>query len=118
MKDLRNTFRPEFLNRVDNVIVFHQLTRENIKKIASNMIKTVSIRLKDLGIGLDVTEEALDKLAKQGFDPVYGARPLRRTIQSAIEDSVAEKMLEGVLKTGDTAVATLENDKIVVNKTN
>jgi len=116
MKDLRSTFRPEFLNRVDSVIVFHQLSREDIKKIASNMIATVAARLEGLGIGLDVTEEALDKLAEQGFDPVYGARPLRRTIQSVIEDTVAEKMLEGVLKTGDTAAAVLENDKIVVNK--
>jgi len=80
------------------------------------MIATVAARLEGLGIGLDVTEEALDKLAEQGFDPVYGARPLRRTIQSVIEDTVAEKMLEGVLKTGDTAAAVLENDKIVVNK--
>ena len=116
MKDLRSTFRPEFLNRVDSVIVFHQLSREDIKKIASNMIATVAARLEGLGIGLDVTEEALDKLAEQGFDPVYGARPLRRTIQSVIEDTVAEKMLEGVLKIGDTAAAVLENDKIVVNK--
>ena len=116
MKDLRSTFRPEFLNRVDSVIVFHQLSREDIKKIASNMIATVAARLEGLGIGLDVTEEALDKLAEQGFDPVYGARPLRRTIQSVIEDTVAEKLLEGVLKTGDTAAAVLENDKIVVNK--
>lgn len=117
MKDLRNTLRPEFLNRVDSTIVFHQLSRENIKKIASNMIATVSARLKGIGIGLDVTEEALGKLAEQGFDPVYGARPLRRTIQSTIEDSVAEKMLEGVLQAGDTAVAELVDDKIIVEKT-
>ena len=73
-------------------------------------------RLKGLGIGLTVVDEALDKLAEEGFDPVYGARPLRRKIQSALEDQVAEKMLDGTLKDGDTARATLENDKIVVDK--
>lgn len=116
MKDLRNTFKPEFLNRIDDIIVFSQLTRENIREIASHMIATVEERLKGLGIGLTVTDEALDKLAEQGFDPVYGARPLRRTIQNVVEDQVAEKMLDGTLNKGDTAKAELENDKLVVNK--
>ena len=116
MKDLKNTFRPEFLNRIDDIIVFSQLTREDIRQIASHMIATVAERLKGLGIGLTVVDEALDKLAEEGFDPVYGARPLRRKIQSALEDQVAEKMLDGTLKDGDTARATLENDKIVVDK--
>ena len=116
MKDLKNTFRPEFLNRIDDIIVFSQLTREDIHQIASHMIETVAERLKGLGIGLTVMDEALDKLAEEGFDPVYGARPLRRKIQSALEDQVAEKMLDGTLKDGDTARATLENDKIVVDK--
>ena len=116
MKDLRNTFKPEFLNRIDDIIVFSQLTREDIRQIASHMIATVAERLKGLGIGLTVMDEALDKLAEEGFDPVYGARPLRRKIQSALEDQVAEKMLDGTLKDGDTARATLENDKIVVDK--
>ena len=116
LKDLRNTFRPEFLNRIDDTVVFSQLTREDIRKIASHMIATVEARLRGLGIRLEVTDEALDKLAKQGFDPVFGARPLRRTIQNVIEDQVAEKMLDGTLKDGDTAKAALESDKIVVNK--
>jgi len=116
MKDLKNTFRPEFLNRIDDIIVFSQLTREDIRQIASHMIATVAERLRGLGIGLTVMDEALDKLAEEGFDPVYGARPLRRKIQSALEDQVAEKMLDGTLKDGDTARATLENDKIVVDK--
>lgn len=116
MKDLKNTFRPEFLNRIDEVIVFHQLTRENIRLIAGKMLEIVSARLKVLGIGLEVSEEALDKLAEQGFDPVYGARPLRRTIQSVIEDAAAEKTLEGSLKPGDKALAIVEENKIVLKK--
>ena len=116
MKDLRNTFKPEFLNRIDDIIVFSQLSREDIRKIAGHMIDTVAERLKGLGIGLTVTDEALDKLAEEGFDPVYGARPLRRKIQSVVEDQVAEKMLDGTLRDGDTARAALENDKIVVDK--
>ena len=114
MGELRNTFRPEFLNRIDEIIVFHQLTRENIKLIASKMLEIVSDRLKGLGIELKVTEEALEKLGDEGFDPVYGARPLRRKIQSAIEDQAAEKTLDGSLKPGDTAVAVVEEGKIVL----
>lgn len=116
MKELKNTFRPEFLNRIDDTIVFHQLTREDIRKIATKMLATVSERLSGLGINLTVSDEALDKLAEQGFDPVYGARPLRRTIQTFIEDTVAEKMLDGTLKVGDSALAEIEDNKIVLHK--
>ncbi|MBP8640869.1 MAG: ATP-dependent Clp protease ATP-binding subunit [Oscillospiraceae bacterium] len=116
MKDLKNTFRPEFLNRIDETIVFHQLSREDIKKIAANMLDIVSKRLEVIGITLSVTNEALEKLAEDGFDPIYGARPLRRTIQSTIEDGAAERLLDGSLKTGDKAEAAVENDKIVLNK--
>lgn len=114
MKDLKNTFRPEFLNRIDDTIVFHQLSRENIKSIAGNMVATVAERLSGLGIELEVSDEALDRLAEEGFDPVYGARPLRRKIQSLIEDAAAEKLLDGSLKAGEKAVAVLENDKIML----
>lgn len=116
MKELRQTFRPEFLNRIDDTIVFRQLTREDIRKISGNMIKIVSERLRDLGIGLSVTDEALDKLSDKGFDPVFGARPLRRTIQSVIEDKVAEMMLDGTLKEGDTATAGVLEDEIEIRK--
>ena len=116
MGDLRRTFKPEFLNRIDDIIVFHQLSRENIREIAGNMMRQVAVRLENLGIKLDVSEEALDKLADKGFDPVYGARPLRRAIQSSIEDAAAERMLEGILQAGDTAVANVIDGKIVVEK--
>ena len=118
MKDLKNTFRPEFLNRVDEIIVFHQLSREDIKKIAKNMIEIVSKRLENIGIKLSVSEEALELLAENGFDPVYGARPLRRTIQSTIEDGAAEKLLDGTFKAGNSAEAVVENNKIVLKKAN
>jgi len=116
MADLRKTFRPEFLNRIDEVIVFHQLKREHIRKIAENMVKNVAQRVADMGITLTANEETLDKLAEQGFDPVYGARPLRRTIQSIIEDGVAEMMLDGRVKAGDKVEARVSDGKIVLEK--
>lgn len=116
MKDLKSTFRPEFLNRIDETIVFHQLSREDIKQIAAKMLSVVSKRLELIGIGLTYSDEALDMLAEQGFDPVYGARPLRRTIQTVIEDAAAEKLLDGSLKDGDKATASVEDGKIVLKK--
>ena len=116
MADLRKTFRPEFLNRVDETIVFHQLSREDIRKIALHMLEIVQQRVEDLGVKLTVSDEAVDKLAERGFDPVYGARPLRRTIQAAIEDSVAELILDGTLRAGDSAEARVEDGKITIEK--
>ncbi len=116
MADLKRVFRPEFLNRIDETIVFHQLTKENIRAITSNLIRTVAVRVENMGVKLSVTDEALDKLADQGFDPVYGARPLRRAIQTSVEDKVAELLLEGAVKIGDTAEVRVEDDKLVVAK--
>ncbi|MGE4353799.1 MAG: ATP-dependent Clp protease ATP-binding subunit [Oscillospiraceae bacterium] len=116
MADLRRTFRPEFLNRIDDIIVFHQLSRENIRKIAANMLSTVEKRISDLGVTLSVDDAALDKLADLGFDPAYGARPLRRAIQTAVEDATAEKILLGELASGDKAEAKVEDGKIVLCK--
>ena len=114
MADLKRVFRPEFLNRIDETIVFHQLTKENIREISANLLKTVSARVEALGVKLTVTDDALDRLAEQGFDPVYGARPLRRTIQSVVEDQIAQKLLEGALKSGDTAELRLDGDRLVI----
>ena len=116
MEDLKKTFRPEFLNRIDDIIVFHQLTRDNIRLIAENMLMTVKARMQDLGIELAVDESALNALADKGFDPVYGARPLRRAIQSTVEDRAAELILDGKARGGDKLVATAENGEIVVRK--
>ena len=114
MKDLRRTFRPEFLNRVDEIIVFHRLTREDLRQIARKLLMAVSRRMEQAGVHLTVEESALDTLVRQGFDPLYGARPLRRAIQTSIEDPAAELMLSGYLSQGSTALARTENGKIVL----
>ena len=114
MEDLRRTFKPEFLNRIDETIVFHQLTREEIHAIARNMLNTVSARMAAMELKLEATDAAVDALAEAGFDPAYGARPLRRKIQSLVEDAVAEKLLDGSVKAGDTVVVDAEQGKICV----
>ena len=116
MAELRQTFRPEFLNRIDDIIVFRPLTEEDIREVARRMLKTVSARMETMGIHLDASDDAVAELAKEGFDPKYGARPLRRAIQSKVEDAVAEKMLDGTLKAGDTAKLTVEDDHLCVTK--
>ena len=106
MSDLRRTFRPEFLNRIDETIVFRQLTEENICEIARRMLNLTAKRMEEMGVKLEVEDDAVKELAKNGFDPVYGARPLRRAIQNRVEDAVAEQMLEGRLCSGTTALVT------------
>ena len=95
MAELRQTFRPEFLNRIDDIIVFRALTEQDIEEVARRMLKTVAGRMEAMDIHLDASDEAVKELAKEGFDPRYGARPLRRAIQSKVEDAVAEKLLDG-----------------------
>ena len=115
-EDLKRTFKPEFLNRIDEIVVFHRLTRENIRAICRNMLQTVTGRLAGMEITMRVSDEAVDLLADKGFDPVYGARPLRRAIQSAVEDTAAEEILAGTVKAGDTVVLTAENGKLSLKK--
>jgi ATP-dependent Clp protease ATP-binding subunit ClpC len=98
MGDLKKTFKPEFLNRLDEIIVFNQLEENDIKEIAKRMLETLKKRVKDMEIELDFTDAAIDELAKEGFDKVYGARPLRRAIQSKIEDTLSELILEEKIK--------------------
>jgi ATP-dependent Clp protease ATP-binding subunit ClpC len=98
--ELKHHFRPEFLNRVDDTVVFHQLTQEEIVTIVDLMIAKVDERLKDRDMGLELRPAAKKLLAERGYDPVLGARPLRRTIQRAIEDALSEKILFGELKAG------------------
>ena len=115
LNELRQTFRPEFLNRIDEIIVFRALTQEDIREVARRMLRTVSERMEAMGITLDASAEAVAELAKEGFDPKYGARPLRRAIQSKVEDAVAERMLDGTLHQGDTAKLTVENEQLCVS---
>ncbi len=98
--ELKNLFKPEFLNRVDDIIVFHKLSREDTGKIAGKMLESLGGRLAEMGVEVDFTPAATDALAGQGYDPVYGARPLRRVIQSRIEDLASEKLLEGQMEPG------------------
>ncbi|MEY8311383.1 ATP-dependent Clp protease ATP-binding subunit [Oscillospiraceae bacterium 42-9] len=98
MGELKNLFKPEFLNRVDDIIVFHKLTQEDTAQIAGRMLEALRGKLRDMGVEMRFTPEAVAEVARQGFDPVYGARPLRRVIQSRIEDLASEKLLEGQLK--------------------
>ncbi len=114
MADLKHTFRPEFLNRIDEIIVFRQLTQENIAEIARRMLAVTGKRMAQQGITLAMDSDAVSALAKDGFDPQYGARPLRRAIQSQVEDAVAEQMLEGKLRSGDTAHIRLRDGKVVI----
>ena len=116
MADLKRTFRPEFLNRIDEIIVFRQLTEDNIRQIARRMLDVTGARMAQQGITLEADDDAVAELARDGFDPQYGARPLRRAIQSMVEDAVAEKILEGELKSGDTAHVRLKDGKVVIEK--
>jgi ATP-dependent Clp protease ATP-binding subunit ClpC len=109
-EELKQHFRPEFLNRVDDVIVFHQLTQEEIVRIVDLMISQVDTRLHDKDMGLELTQAAKELLARHGFDPVLGARPLRRTIQREIEDTLSEKILFGELKAGEIVVVDVEGE--------
>ena len=103
MDALKAQFRPEFLNRIDDIIVFKQLNRDDISEIARRMLSTLCRRIKEnMDITLSFTDAAIEKLADKGFDKVYGARPLRRAIQNAIEDSLSEEILSGKIKRGDT----------------
>lgn len=102
MGELKNTFRPEFLNRVDDIIVFNRLTEENIKQIAANLLKNLEARIKAVDISIEFDQSVVDFTAKAGFDKVYGARPLKRAIQTKIEDVLSEKILEKEIEKGSS----------------
>ena len=112
MEEVKQVFRPEFLNRVDEIIVFHELTEEDINRIAALMLKAVGKRLAERGIELEVAPEAVALLAKAGFDPQYGARPLRRTIQRKVEDALSEEILSGAIHLGDRVSVTVEGEEL------
>ena len=111
--ELKKEFRPEFLNRVDDIIVFRRLTEEEIKQIAANMLKSVGDRLAQLEVGVKFDKSVTEAVAKAGFDQVYGARPLRRAVQSMVEDTVSEALLDGSVKKGGSYKASCRDGKVV-----
>lgn len=109
-EELKQYFRPEFLNRLDDIIVFRQLVKDEIKQIADILLREVSVRLLEKGIALEVTERFKERIIAEGYDPSYGARPLRRAIMRLLEDSLAEAMLLGKIKEGETAIIDVNHD--------
>jgi ATP-dependent Clp protease ATP-binding subunit ClpC len=105
---------PEFLNRLDDIIVFHPLNKEDIKQIVDIMLKDVLKRLKDKGMDVVISDAAKELMVEKGYNPMYGARPLRRSIQSLLEDPLAEKILEGALKGAKNIDVDREKDKDVL----
>ena len=116
MKAVKDVFRPEFINRVDELIVFHPLTEENIEAIAAMMLNQVAERLHDRAISLAWDDEVVAKLAKEGYDPKFGARPLRRLIQRTVEDGLSEELLAGRIALGDSVRLLVEEDKIIARR--
>ncbi len=113
--ELKNTFRPEFLNRIDDIIVFTKLKREEIIRIAENMLSNLSSRLKNMNINITFDKSVTEQLAEIGFDENYGARPLRREIQNRIEDALSEKILEGNIKPNDNVICKFEGEEFTFN---
>lgn len=114
--ELKYTLRPEFLNRIDEIIVFHALEEEHLSEIVNLMLAEVQGRLAEYGIGIKVTEKAKKLLAAEGYDPAYGARPLRRVIQQKVEDEISEQMIRGEFTVNDTIIVDAKNKKLVFSK--
>ena len=114
LDEVKRFFRPEFLNRIDGTVVFHALSREHMHEIVDLMLSEVSSNLIEKGISLDMTDEAKAWLAEKGYDPQFGARPLRRLIQDSVEDKLSDAILNGNLNPGDTAEVGIAEGEIVV----
>ena len=115
-EELKQYFRPEFLNRLDEIIVFRQLSKNEVKEIAEIMLQEVFVRLQDKGIKLNVTDAFKERLVEEGYNPSYGARPLRRAVMRLLEDSLAEEVLSGRIKDGDNALVDIDdNKKVTIN---
>ena len=113
MEEVKRLFRPEFLNRIDETIVFHPMTKEEIRQIVEILFKKIQKRVKEnMNITLTLTKEAADFMAEKGYNPVYGARPLRRELQSRIEDQLADQILEGKIQNGDL-IYIVKNDELI-----
>jgi ATP-dependent Clp protease ATP-binding subunit ClpC len=112
MAEVKKTFRPEFLNRLDDIVVFHELTAEQLRNIVDLMAKDLQERLAERKLGVELTEKAKSWLAKAGYDPLYGARPLRRAIERYVENPLSTKVLQGEFKEGDTIKVDLKGDTL------
>jgi ATP-dependent Clp protease ATP-binding subunit ClpC len=115
LEEMKKTFRPEFLNRIDGTVVFHALTEEHIRQIVELMLSQIEIQLKEKDIKLQITNEAKDLLGEKGYDPAFGARPLRRVIEHLIEDPLSEALLEGRFSGGETIQIDCQNGEIVLD---
>jgi ATP-dependent Clp protease ATP-binding subunit ClpC len=114
MEEMKKSFRPEFLNRIDEIIVFHALEKKHLQEIVSLMSDTLTKRLKEQDITLELTDAAKEKISVEGYDPEYGARPLRRAIQKHIEDRLSEELLKGTVLTGQSVVIDVKDGEFVV----
>ncbi len=114
--ELKKAFRPEFLNRIDEIIIFKQLRKEEIKLISANMLKNLKSRLAELEIDVDFSDETVSYISDKGFDPLYGARPLRRAIQTKIEDILSEKILDGSVEKGKRYICDVEDGTVTVKE--
>jgi ATP-dependent Clp protease ATP-binding subunit ClpC len=114
LDEVKRFFRPEFLNRIDGTVVFHPLSREHVHQIVDLMLVEVSSNLIEKGVDMEVSVEAKDWLAEKGFDPKFGARPLRRLIQDSVEDQLSDAVLGGSMKPGVTAVIDVTDGELVV----
>jgi len=109
-RDLKQTFRPEFLNRIDEIIIFHGLTQEHVKQIVDLQMREVAARLGEHGLKIELTEAARDWLAHEGYDPQFGARPVRRTLERYVENVLAKRLLAGEFQDGDTVEVDVADD--------
>jgi ATP-dependent Clp protease ATP-binding subunit ClpC len=114
MEELKKAFRPEFLNRIDEIIVFHALEKKHLGEIVTLLSDQLVKRLKEQHISLELTEAAKDKISIEGYDPEYGARPLRRAIQKHIEDRLSEELLKGTVLTGQHVIVDVDNGEFLV----
>jgi ATP-dependent Clp protease ATP-binding subunit ClpB len=112
MAEVKNAFRPEFINRIDEIVVFHALSEKDIESIARIQLKALEARLAKMDVRLEVAPSALAEVAKAGFDPVYGARPLKRAIQQEIENPLAKELLTGEFGPGDTVQVAAKGGRI------
>ena len=116
METLRAQFRPEFLNRVDEIIIFHSLSREQIGQVVDIQLRILSARLADRHMTINLTGATKDLIVNEGFDPTYGARPLKRTIQRFLENPLSKKILQGEFQQGDSIRIEMEEDRLTFNK--